>query len=71
MIRVLLLFNLAQGPVSDICRLQINSADKDYLSLRTHFITVSFQLLKANRFKMGSCRLTYCLSALFEMGVET
>ena len=37
-----------------ICRLQTNSADKQYLSLRTHFKTVSFQLLKANRFKMGS-----------------
>ena len=39
--------------VSNICRLQTNSADKQYLSLRTHLITVSFQLLKANRFKMG------------------
>ena len=36
------------------CRLVTNSADKQYLSLRTHFKTVSFQLLKANRFKMGS-----------------
>ena len=36
------------------CRLQTNSADKQYLSLRTHFKTVSFQLLKANCFKMGS-----------------